>query len=445
MAIKQTTGINISDASVEWTTLRASQDGPEIAQSNAADLSDCGALPSLFHEHQKDIVVSGLPASALLMHVLDLPSTDSDEIAGMIELQIDKISPYPLPQLVISYEVLAQGETHTRVLVVGVKRSIVDKLGARFETAGLILNSLDSELLCRWQQLLMTDKIEAEGAIATLIIEKGEAGLIIADNGEPILFRALPLSETCTPAELIEELDYSITTLEQEFHLQGLSLIETWTDHSLPELMQAVTAQKNFTTTCSDLAELPPLSEAMAYRYHRRTTHHMELVPPEWTEATTNKALMRKLYKFGGIVLSAWLGVILLLTIVFQIHSHQTNKLRAIATTLDGPAQAVQEDGRKVNALLSYTDQDHSALEALREVSSLLPAGIDLSAFNYKKGSALTLRGESTSSDAIYAFNKQASALKFFTEIKDFRVTSTNRKGVQINQFSLTAVLEGVE
>ncbi|MFC1467234.1 PilN domain-containing protein [Verrucomicrobiota bacterium] len=445
MATNYTIGISSSDTSVEWTTLHATQDGLEIRESRKENLDESGALPALFHDHHKDTIVSGLPASTLLTHVFNLPSTDPDEIAGMVELQLDKISPYPLQQLVVSYEILAQGETYTRVLVAGVRREIIDQLGAQLKSAGLVLNSLDLELLCRWDQLLRADKIEAEGGEAILVFEKGEAGLIIAENGEPLLFRALPVTNDTPANELFAELEYSMTMLEQEFHMQELHRIDLWSDGSLPEMAQAIKQQDDQTANCFDLAELPPLSNALARRYQRREMHHLELVPKEWIEAATNKALMRKLYKFSGIVLGIWLALVLMASIAISVHKHQVTELRNIAEQLNGPAKAVQESSRKMNALLSYTDQRYSAIESLREVSTLLPPGIDLSAFNYKKGRALTLRGEAESDDAVYKFFDTLAQSDFFKEIKDQRVTTATRKGRRISQFSLTATPEGIE
>lgn len=444
MATNYTTGINLSDTSVEWTTLRATQDGLELLQTESEALSENGEFPlALQQGRHHGVVAGGLPASLMLTHVCNLPSTDLDEIAGMVELQLDKISPYPLQQLVISFEILAQGETQTRVLIAGVKREIVEKLGAKLEGAGLRLSSLDLQLLCRWHQLLNANRVDEEGNHAILLIEKGEVGLIIAQDGEPVLFRSLPESDSAD--ELWTELDYSLTTLEQEFHLNGLDCITIWSDGSLPELVEAISKNALIALNTCELSELAPLSEALAYRYHTRSSQHLELVPNEWLESAKNKALIRKLYKFGGILLGSWLSLLLLFSIAFSIQKHQANKLRNTANELAGPANAVLETSSKVNTLLNYTDQSHSAIEALREISTLLPAGVDLSAFNYKKGRALTLRGEAEAGDDVYKFFTILSQSEFFKEIKDQRVTIANRKGQRISQFSLTAVPEGVE
>lgn len=443
MAINHTIGINITDTAVNWTSLRNGQEGLELHEFETKPRPEPDTLPPLFHPHQADRLIAGLPSTNVLTHVFNLPSTDTDEIAGMVELQLDKISPYPLQQLVASYEILAQGETHTLVLVAGVRREIVEQLGAQLNTIGLTLNSLDLELLCRWQQLLMENRIAAEGGEAIFIIEKGTTGLIIAVNGEPLLFRTLPSSHSAE--ELLSELDYSLTTLEQEFDLQGVERIDLWSDDPQPELSETLEKQVHLCSSQNSLSELPPLSEALARRYHNRGQHQLELIPPEWIEVARNKTQIRKLYKFGAILLASWLSLVLLFSIAYGIHKHQVSKLRTTADELTAPAQAVKESSRKVNTLLNYTDQDHSALEALREISALLPNGIDLSAFSYKKGRALTLRGAADSSDAVYKFFDTLAQSKFFKEIKDQRVTTANRKGQRISQFSLTAVLEGAE
>ena len=195
--------------------------------------------------------------------------------------------------------------------------------------------------------------------------------------------------------------------------------------------------------TKNSLSDLSSLSEALIRRH--QNGEKIELIPTEWIESAKSKALMRNLYKFGAIALGAWLTIGALFFCALGVHSHQVNKLRTAAQKLSEPAKLVQESSRKVTALIGYTDQSKSSLETLREICSVLPEGIELSSFSFKKGGVLTLRGAAQSDEAIYSFFDILAKSTFFKEIKDQRVTMANSKGARISQFSLTAVLEETE
>jgi hypothetical protein len=436
MKPNEITGICHTETSVEWTRLSILQNEQVAEATQSQPMAENGAFPESLKTQIKGRLVSGLPANTLLQHIITLPSTDPDEIAGMVELQIDKIAPYPVQQMVVSHEILHQTDTHSRILVAAVLRETVKKMGEAFKAAGLSLLSLDSDLFCRWKQIAEhTEPIQA-----CLILEKGEAGLVIAHDGIPILLRPLHAASTDSATELLEEIEYALSTLEHEAEIGEIEALHLWSDQPQPELVNQLSGE--ISIIAHELAEIPALSEALARRYSK---HRLELVPREWLETEKNRVLIRKLYTFTAALIALWLIVIVVFSTAFYFHKSSTRTLREEAEALRVPAAAVHQDSRKINALRIYTDQTHSALEALSEISTLLPAGIELSIFSYKKGSALTLRGEGRNSDAIYLFFDRLAETPFFSEIKDQSVTNVTRKDGRISEFSLVAIPAGVQ
>ncbi len=434
-------GFNLLSDKIERTTIRVNSDGQELAQFDCNSLNEIKSKDHFFQQNHSDVIIASLPANEVLLHVFNFPTIDPDEIEGMVELQIDKISPYPLAQIVVSHEILAQNETHTLVLVAGARRELIEEKGAFFKDLGLTLSSLDINLICRWNQLLSANKVSADYSDIFLIIENNEAGLIITKNGEPILFKSLFIDELSS--DLFEEINYSLATLEQAFQIEEASVINVWKDDFSVFNFKDLNTNGEFSVALNSLHDLPKLSDGLVRRYQNR--NKLELIPKEWIESAKSKALMRSLYKFGAIAFAAWLSIGVIFFMAVGIHSHQVKKLRAVAENLSGPAKEVQETSRKVSALSGYTDQSNSALETLREICAILPKGIELSSFSFKKGEAATLRGEAVSDEAIYSFFDILAKSEFFKEVKDQRVTMANHKGKRISQFSLTAVLEGAE
>ena len=109
-----TTGIQTTDKKVAWTVLRKTSAGIEKIREGSlpippetSDVEPKNGFPSdVFTEIRSQIrglITIALPSSKLLMRVLELPSSDPIEIDGMVELQMDQISPFPTDQLTLSY------------------------------------------------------------------------------------------------------------------------------------------------------------------------------------------------------------------------------------------------------------------------------------------------------------------------------------------------------
>ena len=64
-----------------------------------------------------------------LLRVAELPAVDPDELKGMVDLQVDKVSPFPPDSTVTSFEVVQQSETASGVLMAALDRKTADSIG----------------------------------------------------------------------------------------------------------------------------------------------------------------------------------------------------------------------------------------------------------------------------------------------------------------------------
>ena len=69
-----------------------------------------------------------LPCNAALMERLTLPSTDADELNGMVRLQLEKTLPFPLEEVTTGYEVISQGGKESTLLAVAVNNKQLEAL-----------------------------------------------------------------------------------------------------------------------------------------------------------------------------------------------------------------------------------------------------------------------------------------------------------------------------
>ncbi|RYD62339.1 MAG: hypothetical protein EOP84_34690, partial [Verrucomicrobiaceae bacterium] len=61
-----------------------------------------------------------IPTSMVLMERLTLPATDREELGGMVQLQLEKMLPYPVEEVTSDFQVLSSGETESTVVSLAV-------------------------------------------------------------------------------------------------------------------------------------------------------------------------------------------------------------------------------------------------------------------------------------------------------------------------------------
>src|SRR6266542_918105 len=103
---------------------------------------------------QKKLNVAWLPAEQVFLRVVHLPKCDPAELRSMVDLQLEKLAPLPVNQIVWSFELVPQsaGELQT-VIVIIAERSIVEEFLGSLESDGYLADRLDLPFL---HQLLAT-------------------------------------------------------------------------------------------------------------------------------------------------------------------------------------------------------------------------------------------------------------------------------------------------
>src|SRR5205823_11180769 len=109
---------------------------------------------------QKKLNVAWLPAVQVFLRVVHLPKCDPAELRSMVELQLEKLSPLPVNQIVWSFELVAQsaGDLQTVIVTIAERNLVEDFLG-KLESDGYLADRLDLPFV---HQLLAT-AIDGDG------------------------------------------------------------------------------------------------------------------------------------------------------------------------------------------------------------------------------------------------------------------------------------------
>ena len=98
---------------------------------------------------QPRLNVAWLPAENVFLRVIELPKSSFGETLSMVELQLEKLSPLPVTQIVWTLQVLPQSpaENLQTVIVVIVERKVVEEFLGKLEAQGYLADRLEAPML----------------------------------------------------------------------------------------------------------------------------------------------------------------------------------------------------------------------------------------------------------------------------------------------------------
>ena len=136
----------------------------------------------------RETVISYLPRQVVSVRLLDLPSSDPQEVSDMVDLQIGKQTPYSRDEIVSGYRVIgSDGTGYTRVLLGIVQRSLVRQRFGLLEAAGLNVDrmSISSEGLVSWHAANSVEPPAAPGEADVVIdLDSGHADFMVIEDGQ---------------------------------------------------------------------------------------------------------------------------------------------------------------------------------------------------------------------------------------------------------------------
>ena len=447
MAKLHTTGIVLQPGGLEWTLLRTDKGETPEVESTSPAITDAVDNPSWDKLLEKDKAsLLGrlqvvLPATASLMKVLHLPTSDPEEIEGMVELQADEVLPYPVDQVYLSHEVLHQAEQGTTVVMVAVLRTQIDALGESFFDQKLRIDRLDVDLLA-WWDLMAPRYLADEGRKLVLLFDRKECFFVVCDNGVPVHMAHLGgVPEATEDFEyLIDDVDMTLASLDAEDKAPEISGLEVWHWGGVPQALSHVEKQLGVKVNAHNLQELSRLSEGVALR-GLTPDGVVNLVPQAWKDLQEQHELKIQSLKFVGAMVAVWLLGMGLFNLFISLDTRHVGKLEKEVAALEEPVRSVSALQSRVQSLSLFTNQTFSVLECFRETSVLMPTGVELTSWNYAKGKQVLIRGKSRQNSQVFTFNEQLENSGLFSEI----INDGSSRGTDGNwEFKFTARLPEV-
>jgi Tfp pilus assembly PilM family ATPase len=178
-------------------------------------IADAIATALKTKKFSSDAVLACLPRQGVNIRLLELPSTDSEEIADMVDLQIGRQTPYSLDEILSDYKELGRTRqgTYTRIMLAIAQRGLVRERFHEIESAGLEIERMgvSSEGLLSWF-LHRTDGESGDNAVALIDVDSFYTQLLVVHHRKVVFTKSILVGAK----QLVAESGVAIDQLTQE-------------------------------------------------------------------------------------------------------------------------------------------------------------------------------------------------------------------------------------
>ena len=359
---------------------------------------------------QPRLNIAWLASDKVFLRVLQLPKADAEETRSMVDLQLEKISPLPVAQIVWSFEVVpmmrqgglgeqlqphATGELQTVIVMMVARNHVEDYLG-QLDAHGYVADRLEMPMLDQLLGLKVDDDgvwiFPGIGANPNACLEAWWYGGVLQYVGVLHLpegaNRAAAFQEQMAQTAWAGESEGWITSDPKFKLVADEATAAAWQplfDPSQPVEVVAPTAQ-------------PQLAQVTARRVasNGKTTN---LLPPEFTARYKQRFVdylwMRAL---AGAVVLYLLGVVVYAGFA-KVAQFRYSYLQEEAIGLGSQYTNTMQLKEKVTVMQDTLDLQYAALECYRAIAQELPTELTLRSIRFDQGRKVTYSGTASPDD----------------------------------------------
>jgi len=360
---------------------------------------------------QRKLNVAWLPPEQVFLRVERYPVADAAETRAMIELQLERLSPLPVTQIVWTFHALPQVQDNLQtVIVLIVARDVVEEVLGRLEGEGFLADRLELSFLDQLEATPVTEDgawvyVHGAGARDRALVAWWYGGLLcnlsllhLPGGGD----RAAQVRPQLMQAAWAGELEGWLTR-PPAWHLVAREAdAAEWE----PILRQALE---------EPIQVLPPLAPAdLAARTARRATRPgapASLLPPEFAtryhQQFVDRLWMRGLLGLGALYA---LGVLIYFAALEVVYYQKAAVEQRVAALSNEYTNTMQLQAR-FEVLRDRQELKYAALDCWKLVAELLPEGATLQRLDFADGRRLSLNG-TVPADQVMAVIEFSGALR---------------------------------
>jgi hypothetical protein len=348
---------------------------------------------------QRKLNIAWLSPEQVFLRVAQFPVSDFDETLSMVELQLERLSPMPVAQVVWSIQILphAEGNLQTVIVMIAARNAVEEFLG-KLEGQGYMADRLE---MPRLEQLRATTVTgdgawiypDAASAVPTALVAWWYGGVL-----QSLALITLP------PAQRVASLKEQLLQMAWAGELEGwVTASPTW--HLVADPPAATQWDPDLREALEQPVEVtsPPAPAALAAMTAQRvaqTEPQANLLPAEFSTRYQQQFVDRLWMRGLGTVIGLYLFGVMIYFAWLQFADMGTSKVEQQAANL-GPTytNALQLKAR-YEVLKTTQELTYAALDCWKVVAELLPDGVVLEGYNFNDGKRLSLNGTAPSDQA---------------------------------------------
>ena len=357
-------------------------------------------------------IVTAISGDDVLCQTLRLPTIDAGELRQMLDLQIDNLTPLPVEEIVYSYLPLETTATETRILLAVARKAVVNERVAALEAVGWPPMVVSVDVLATFRALLRQGAIPADDRRNTLVlVSPAAANFIVFSGGNILTVRSVLLGDK----EFLQD-ELTRTRIAAEVERPGLTAGQT-VFATGSESLRARVAEWAEGATLLTNGTAPHLVRNLCLEVAQSGVDRLNLLPDEWREQR-RKRRVRQVAVRGLIGLaSVYVVALAIFLTLLGLKQAQTSGVARELARLQPQFTQAQELRKTLLAMQQRLDRERSALEALREVSQVLPDNVKLTGFAFKKDVNVTLRGQAQASGFANDFIGRLGKSEMFAKV----------------------------
>lgn len=169
----------------------------------------------------KDVVIA-VPEDKVFTRIIRFPLLTDQEIASAIKWEAEQYIPIPVAEAIIQHQIISRDEKGTspgvNVLLIAASRNLVELYVKLFQSAGLNVVKIETELLALARSLAPKDKV-------SLIVDFGSnsTDIAICENGILSFSRSIPIAGEAFTRAVSQTLNVTPIQAEEYKKAYGLS------------------------------------------------------------------------------------------------------------------------------------------------------------------------------------------------------------------------------
>jgi hypothetical protein len=343
---------------------------------------------------QPKLNIAWLPPENVFLRVIELPKSSFEETQAMVELQLEKLSPLPVTQIVWTLHLLpaATSDLQSIVVVIAARATVEEFLG-KLEKDGYLSDRLETPML---DQLGLASSTE-DGAWIYAGTRGKDAALFACRSRGTL--RNLTLLVLPSSGDRVKSLKEQLVQICWAGEMEGwLTEPPKW--HLVADTVNAAEWENLLRAALDEpvrVAEPPRPAELAALTARRAATAAGATLLPREFFARYHQQFVDRLWLHGLVTT----GILYAIAVVIYfcattVLGYKTREVEQQVAQLGGSYTNVLQLKARYAVLAERQQLKYAALDCWKVVATKLPEGLSLQRSSFSDGKKLSLSGMCT-------------------------------------------------